>query len=190
MILRTSWEVNQNGLGCIASERLSFTRLGKAFRGKPRSKPESGNPTFRDCRGARGNVTFVSYYMVRAPRLYPDPGNWFAPLGSNRSGSGGNEAVGSLRCRGSPFVFSCFRLQFAFQFEVGSQLPDGSQRWREALSARASLTTSSQCRIKASSRRKVGGAPSTAADTFGNSRAPAIVRVRCRLWRSKAGRDT
>src|ERR1700757_2886820 len=51
MILRTSWEVNQNGLGCIASERLSFTRLGKAFRGKPRSKPESGNPTFRDCRG-------------------------------------------------------------------------------------------------------------------------------------------
>jgi hypothetical protein len=57
MMLRTSWEVNQNGLGCIASERLSFTRLGKAFRGKPRSKPESGNPTFRDCRGARGNVT-------------------------------------------------------------------------------------------------------------------------------------
>src|ERR1700751_4293867 len=57
MILRTSWEVNQNGMGCIASERLSFTRLGKAFRGKPRSKPESGNPTFRDCRGARGNVT-------------------------------------------------------------------------------------------------------------------------------------
>ena len=48
MILRTSWEVNQNGLGCIASERLSFTRLGKAFRGKPRSKPESGNPTFRE----------------------------------------------------------------------------------------------------------------------------------------------
>jgi hypothetical protein len=57
MILRTSWEVNQNGMGWIASERLSFTRLGKAFRGKPRSKPESGNPTFRDCRGARGNVT-------------------------------------------------------------------------------------------------------------------------------------
>src|ERR1700758_5358554 len=75
MILRASWEVNQNGLGCIASERLSFTRLGKAFRRKPRSKPESGNPTFRDCRGARGNVTFVSYYMGRAPQLYPAPGN-------------------------------------------------------------------------------------------------------------------
>jgi len=69
MILRTSWEVNQNGLGCIASERLSFTRLGKAFRGKPRSKPESGNPTFRDCRGARGNVTFQLLHGARASAL-------------------------------------------------------------------------------------------------------------------------
>jgi len=100
VILRTSWEVNQNGLGCIASERLSFTRLGKAFRGKPRSKPESGNPTFRDCRGARGNVTFVSYHMVRAPRLYPDPENWLVPLGSNRSGGRGNETVGASGVEG------------------------------------------------------------------------------------------
>jgi hypothetical protein len=44
-------------VGVDASERLSFTCLGKASRGKPRPKPESGNPTFRDCRGARGNVT-------------------------------------------------------------------------------------------------------------------------------------
>src|SRR5579864_5737847 len=100
MILRTSWEVNQNGLGCIASERLSFPRLGKAFRGKPRSKPESGNPTFRDCRGARGNVTFVSYYIVRAPRLYPDPGSWFAPPGSNQSDDRGNEVVGASGVEG------------------------------------------------------------------------------------------
>ena len=68
MILRTSWEVNQNGLGCIASERLSFTRLGKAFRGKPRSN-ESGNPTFRDCRGARGNVTCQLLHGARASAL-------------------------------------------------------------------------------------------------------------------------
>src|ERR1700746_2060459 len=87
-------------VGVYAGERLSFTRLGKAFRGKPRSKPESGNPTFRDCRRARGNVTFVSYYMVRAPRLYPDPGNWFVPPGSNRNGSGGNEAVGAFDGKG------------------------------------------------------------------------------------------
>src|SRR5215472_16956252 len=39
------------GVGVHASERLSLTCLGKASRGKPRPKPESGNPTFRDCRG-------------------------------------------------------------------------------------------------------------------------------------------
>jgi hypothetical protein len=46
-------------VGVNASERLSFARLGKASRGKPRRKPESGNPTFRDCRGASGNVAMV-----------------------------------------------------------------------------------------------------------------------------------
>lgn len=49
------------------SEHLSFTYLGKAARGKPRSKPESGNPTFRDCRGARGNVTLC--FMTKCARL-------------------------------------------------------------------------------------------------------------------------
>ena len=57
--------------GGYACERLNHMHLGKAFRGKPRRKPESGNPTFRDCRGARGNVT-LSYDKVRASRLYPD----------------------------------------------------------------------------------------------------------------------
>ena len=28
------------------------------------------------------------------------PGNWFAPPGSNRSGSGGNEAVGAFGVKG------------------------------------------------------------------------------------------
>jgi hypothetical protein len=50
-----------------ASARLSFTHPGKASRGKPRRKPESGNPTFRDCRGARGNVTLS--LMTRGARL-------------------------------------------------------------------------------------------------------------------------
>ncbi len=36
---------------------LSLSPFGKAIRGKqPRSKPDSGNPTVRDCRGACGNV--------------------------------------------------------------------------------------------------------------------------------------
>jgi hypothetical protein len=73
--------------GVYASERLSFTYLGKSSRGKPRPKPESGNPTFRDCRGASGDVTLVElgthlateragmvtlHLTVGAPELYPD----------------------------------------------------------------------------------------------------------------------
>ena len=73
--------------GGYACERLNHMHLGKAFRGKPRRKPESGNPTFRDCRGASGNVTLVElrthlateragmvtlHLTVGAPELYPD----------------------------------------------------------------------------------------------------------------------
>jgi hypothetical protein len=54
-------------VGVHGSERLSFAHLGKASRGKPRPKPESGNPTFRDCRGARGNVTLS--FMTKGARL-------------------------------------------------------------------------------------------------------------------------
>jgi len=37
---------------------------------------------------------------VRAPRLYPDPGSWFAPPGSNQSGDRGNEVVGASGVEG------------------------------------------------------------------------------------------
>ena len=33
-------------------------------------------------------------------RVKLPPGNWFAPPGSNRSGSGGNEAVGAFDVKG------------------------------------------------------------------------------------------
>ena len=55
--------------GVHVSEHLSFTCLGKASRGKSRPKPESGNPTFRDCRGARGNVTCQLLHGARASAL-------------------------------------------------------------------------------------------------------------------------
>ena len=58
--------------GGYACERLNHMHLGKAFRGKPRRKPESGNPTFRDCRGARRKRGLASDDKVRASRLYPD----------------------------------------------------------------------------------------------------------------------
>ena len=53
--------------GVVCEPALSFVCCGKAFRGKPRSKPESGNPTFRDCRGARGIVTLSA--MATCARL-------------------------------------------------------------------------------------------------------------------------
>jgi hypothetical protein len=34
-------------------------------------------------------------------RVKLPPGNWFAPPGSNRGGSGGNKAVGALGVKGS-----------------------------------------------------------------------------------------
>ena len=41
-----------------ACQRLNLARGGKAPGGKPRSEPDSGNPTVRDRRGARGNVAY------------------------------------------------------------------------------------------------------------------------------------
>jgi Transposase IS116/IS110/IS902 family len=78
-------------LGCMrASERLSFTCLGKASRGKPRRKPESGNPTFRDCRGARGNVTLS--FVTKCARLGSIP-TW----PSTRQTCTGGGSIASLR---------------------------------------------------------------------------------------------
>ena len=48
MILRTSCWGKPAWVGVYVSEHLSFACLGKTSRGKPRSKPESGNPTFRE----------------------------------------------------------------------------------------------------------------------------------------------
>jgi hypothetical protein len=56
-------------LGVYCERALKLHPSGKAFRGKPRSKPESGNPTFRDCRGARGNVTCQLLHGARASAL-------------------------------------------------------------------------------------------------------------------------
>ena len=43
--------------GAYMRQHLSLPSTVKADRGKPRSEPDSGNPTVRDRRGARGNVT-------------------------------------------------------------------------------------------------------------------------------------
>src|SRR5262252_6786455 len=82
-------------VGVHVSERLSSINRGKTSRGKPRSKPESGNPTFRDCRGARGNVTWSLRRGARASALSRLSADY--PVGTVViSGDGtGDQAVGS-----------------------------------------------------------------------------------------------
>ncbi len=65
--LRTSRAANRHGLGvcerALKPHLVSERPLGE----KPRRKPDSGKPTVRDCRGARGNVTLSR--MTQCARL-------------------------------------------------------------------------------------------------------------------------
>ena len=78
-----------------AGERLSLTGLGKALQGKPRSKPESGNPTFRDCRGAPGNVAHGGARLPRCNRKGSDGHS--PPNGVARPDSIPTPGTGSFR---------------------------------------------------------------------------------------------
>ena len=51
--------------GVYVCQDLNFAVNGKAHRGKPRSEPDSGNPTVRDRRGAYGNVDYGSRTEAR-----------------------------------------------------------------------------------------------------------------------------
>ena len=71
--------------GVDVSQRLNLISVGKACMGEPRSEPDSGNPTVRDRRGARGDMAMGVGLRptpkaveeppnpnARAPRIYPD----------------------------------------------------------------------------------------------------------------------
>jgi hypothetical protein len=71
--------------GADVSQRLNLITAGKACTGEPRSEPDSGNPTVRDRRGARGTMAMGVGLRpttkgvdeppnpnARAPRIYPD----------------------------------------------------------------------------------------------------------------------
>src|SRR6516164_9469971 len=86
------WGVCERGL----KPRLSR----KDLTGKAKVKTGIGKSDLPGLQGGPRKRDSILHDKVRAPRLYPDPGNWFAPPGSNRSGSGGNEAVGASGVEG------------------------------------------------------------------------------------------
>src|SRR3954451_25055973 len=81
----TSFAENCGGMGRARSQPERFDCRGKSAKGKPRSEPDSGNPTVRDHRGARGDMAMgvglrptakavdePPNPKARAPRIYPD----------------------------------------------------------------------------------------------------------------------
>jgi len=71
--------------GADVSQHLNLLVAGKACTGQPGSEPDSGNPTVRDRRGARGDMAMgvglrpttkaveaPPNPKARAPRIYPD----------------------------------------------------------------------------------------------------------------------
>src|SRR4051794_38928813 len=81
----TSFAENCGGMGRARSQPERFDCRGKSAKGKPRSEPDSGDPTVRDRRGARGDMAMgvglrptakavdePPNPKARAPRIYPD----------------------------------------------------------------------------------------------------------------------
>ena len=99
MNFRTSREVNRIGLGgCERALKLHLSRKG--LTGKATAKTGIGKSDLPGLQGGPRKCDFVLHDKVRAPRFYPDPGNWFAPPGSNRNDCRGNEAVGAFGVEG------------------------------------------------------------------------------------------
>jgi len=110
MLFRDESRGKPEWVGVNASEHLSFARLGKASRGKPRRKPES---TFRDRRGASVNVVMVGSDLPRnrksedsedgtpppttgATELYPDHVQFCERHTSSSARSPGRNSLGLL----------------------------------------------------------------------------------------------
>src|SRR5215813_394575 len=88
-------------MGWGVCERALKLRLSrKDLTGKAKVKTGIGKSDLPGLQGGPRKRDFVLHDKVRAPRLYPDPGNWFAPPGSNRNDSGGNEAVEAFDGKG------------------------------------------------------------------------------------------
>jgi hypothetical protein len=87
-------------VGVYCERALKLHPSWKGLSGKAKVKTGIGKSDLPGLQGGPRKRDLVSYYMVRAPRLYPDPGSWFAPPGSNQSGDRGNEVVGASGVEG------------------------------------------------------------------------------------------
>jgi len=84
----------------VCERALKLHPSRKDLTGKAKVKTGIGKSDLPGLQGGPRKRDFVLHDRVRAPRLYPDPGNWFAPPGSNRIDGRGNEAVGAFDGKG------------------------------------------------------------------------------------------
>jgi hypothetical protein len=68
-------------VGGYCERALKLHPSWKGLSGKAEVKTGIGKSDLPGLQGGPRKRDLVSYYMVRAPRLYPDPGSWFAPPG-------------------------------------------------------------------------------------------------------------
>jgi hypothetical protein len=87
-------------VGVYCERALKLHPSWKGLSGKAKVKTGIGKSDLPGLQGARGNVTLSVITWCARLGSIPTPGTRFAPPGSNRSGGGGNEAVGGSGVEG------------------------------------------------------------------------------------------
>ena len=93
------WGVCERGL------KLRLSR--KDLTGKAKVKTGIGKSDLPGLQGGPRKRDSILHDKVRAPRLYPDPGSWFVPLGNNGSSGGGNKAAKAFGAEGRASTSYC-----------------------------------------------------------------------------------
>ena len=85
--------------GCERALKLRLSR--KDLTGKAKAKTGIGKSDLPGLQGGPRKRDFVLHDKVRAPRLYPDPGNWVRSTRKQSERRWRKRNRRSLRCRGS-----------------------------------------------------------------------------------------
>jgi hypothetical protein len=88
-------------VGVYCERALKLHPSWKGLSGKAKVKTGIGKSDLPGLQGGPRKRDLVSYYMVRAPRLYPDPGNWVRSTRKQSERRWRKRNRRSLRCRGS-----------------------------------------------------------------------------------------